>query len=108
MSMAATIGPTPKISCSVVPDAATALAILALESRRTVSRWSISATQFKGQAMALEGRDADRSDAVEQAAGLVDDDFLADPTGCELGHQRVQPAAQLVPPASQIGVMLDQ
>ena len=33
MSMPATIGPTPKISVNVVPDAATAAVIRALESR---------------------------------------------------------------------------
>ena len=44
ISMAATIGPIPKISVSVVADAATAVLIRRLESRSWLSRRSISAT----------------------------------------------------------------
>jgi hypothetical protein len=44
MSMPATIGPIPKISVTVVPDAVTAVVIGAFESRSWASRRSISAT----------------------------------------------------------------
>ena len=63
--------------------------------------------QFDGQAVPFDRGHPNRCGLLEQAAGLGDDHFLADPAR-ELGDQRVQAAAQLVPPPRQISVMLDQ
>jgi hypothetical protein len=80
MSMQATIGPTPKISVNVVPDAATAATMRALES------------QHRLQVV----------DLLDEFDLGVDDNFFADAAGHQLGRQGVQTATQLVTPAGQI------
>jgi hypothetical protein len=63
--MRATIGPTPKISVNVVPDAATAAVMGAVESRTTTSRCSIG-EQLDRLAVPFNRRHIVTDDVVEQ------------------------------------------
>ena len=66
MSMQATIGPTPKISVSVVADAATAAVIRFLESRSDDVEVVDLGDELDGLAVPLDRRHVVRLDPVEQ------------------------------------------
>jgi len=102
------IGPTPKISGSVVADAVTASAIRALERFHLAVQDMDVVEQFLGELEALTLRRGDRVDRREEAFGLRNDHFLADPTGDELVHQRMQATARPRPCAAGVEVRLGQ
>jgi hypothetical protein len=59
-------------------------------------------------AVPLEGRDIIRLNAFQQWSCLVDGHFAVDPTGDQFADEGEEPTAQLVAPAGQVVVMLDQ
>ena len=108
MSMAATIGPIPKISVNVVADAATVALIRRLESPMTTSRWCDLIDELDSLAVPLNGRRIGRRDLRQQRSCLRDNHFGADAAGQQLGDEGVQTTALLGPPAGHIGVPLGQ
>ena len=56
----------------------------------------MSSTSSKREAVSFDGWRAGRVDPLEQAQGLCDNEFLADPSRREIRNQRVQPTGGLV------------
>jgi hypothetical protein len=79
MSMAATTGPTPKMSVRVVPDAATAVADVRLGQLELVVDVHQFVGELAGDTMPFAGGDTFGVDALEERESVADHDFFADP-----------------------------
>ena len=103
-TVAATTGPTPKMSMVVVPDAATTCSSRFFDSAswpstRRRSSSSSSASSTRAAATALSG-----STPASNQAALLGVDLVGDAAGDEVAQHRVQPAGDLGAGARQVPV----
>src|SRR5262245_391258 len=100
------MGPTPKTSVSVVPEARTATVSLFLTSRICAPMRRRSAGELGGELAAGRLHRPGRRDALQELPGLSCADPLPDTTGDQLAPRGVEPAGHLGPGAAQIPVPL--
>jgi hypothetical protein len=106
MSMAATTGPTPKMSGQGRPRGRHRGADVRLGQLELVVDVNQFVGELAGETMPFDGGDTFGVDALEERESVADHDFFADPASDELGHQGVETTADLVPPPGQVGVIL--
>ena len=106
MTVAATIGPTPNSSVSVVFDALTAAVIRGLVSRQLVVEAAQVGDELDGDGVSGRGHRPGGLELVEQTGGLSCADLAGDPAGDELAQHRVQPAGDPGAVPGQVTVTL--
>jgi len=107
MMIAAPIGPTPVMSVSVVPDAATAATTRFLEALIAASSQAMSSINLVAISTRRRAASSSAWTCSSRSRALVTVIFRAGAAGGEFEQQRMEPGAMLGAQPSEVSVLLD-